>query len=207
MSEQTGEFLTHWQSDARLRWSGEDFAAQQEFVNDAVAGGDWADWSTPSAAMQLIQASLLGTPLEDGEKTDAIVLAGPVVELVAPAKLFGMAAGRLNNGGRLAGIVPCLRDNSPESALFMELAEAQLWPYCVEEEVREALDEAGFETAGAEAKIQFVAIPQFNRAVLNDEPGFKGFRQLFKEMEKQGYDPIEVGWGELRFAADLGKIS
>jgi len=201
MSEQTGEFLTNWQSDARLRWSAEDFAAQQSFVNDAVAGREWSDWSTPGAAMQLIQASLLGTPLEDSEKGDAIVLAGPVVELVAPAKLFVMAAGRLNPGGRLAGIIPCLRDNSPESSLFIELAAKRLWPYFVEEEIREVLAEAGFNTAG-DSEIQFAPIPQFNRSILNDELAFKGFRRIFDDLEEQGYDPVEVGWGELRFAVD-----
>jgi len=201
MSEQTGEFLTNWQNDARLRWSAEDFAAQQSFVNDAVAGREWSDWSTPGAAMQLIQASLLGTPLEDSEKGDAIVLAGPVVELVAPAKLFVMAAGRLNPGGRLAGIIPCLRDNSPESSLFIELAAKRLWPYFVEEEIREVLAEAGFNTAG-DSEIQFAPIPQFNRSILNDELAFKGFRRIFDDLEEQGYDPVEVGWGELRFAVD-----
>ena len=203
MSEQTGEFLTHWQSDAPRRWSRDDFAAQQAFINAAVTGREWSDWSTPGAAMQLIQASLLGTPLEESDKTDAIILAGPVVELVAPAKLLPTAAGRLNPQGRLAGIAPCLRDNSPESSLFMELAETQLWPCSVEEEIREALVDAGFDITGGSADVRFVAVPQFNRAVLKDELEFKGFRRIFDEMEKQGYDPIEVGWGELRFAVEI----
>lgn len=203
MSEQTSEFLTHWQSDAPRRWSPDDFAAQQAFVNDAVAECDWTDWSTPGAAMQLIQADLLNVALEDAEKHDAIVLAGPVVELVKPARLFAMAAKRLIPGGRLIVIVPCLRDNSPESQLFMDLSEAGLWPYFTDEEIREGLTECGFSSTGNDTNVGFTAIPQFNHVVLKDELGFKGFRQIFDELEKQGYDPVEIGWGELRINASL----
>ena len=205
MSEQTAEFLTNWQNDAPRRWSPEDFDAQQRFVNDAVGGDNWSDWSNPMAAMQLIQADLLNVALEDAEKHDAIVLAGPVVELIRPARLLAIAAPRLNKGGRLVGIFPCLRDNSPESQLFMELSESRLWPYFTEEEIREALNEAGFDSAVEESTARFSSVPQFNRAVLKDELGFKGFRHIFDELEKEGYDPIEVGWGELRINTPLAE--
>ncbi len=204
ISPVAGDFLTHWQNDAPRRWSATDFAAQQAFVNGQVEGREWTDWSTPMAAMQLIQASLLKAPLEDGDRHDAIVLAGPVTELVPPKELFSLAAGRLRPGGRLIGVFPCLRDNSPESARFMELTKAGLWPYFVEEEVREVLGEAGYDTCGSQAVAGFHAIPQFNRAVLGDDLGFKGFQRIFVEMEGEGYDAMEVGFGELRFAVSLG---
>ena len=47
----------------------------------------------------------------------------------------------------------------------------------------------------------FVSIPRFNLAVLNDELGFKGFNRVFARLSAEGYDPMEVGWGELRFVA------
>ena len=96
---------------------------------------EWADWSTPMAAMQLIQSSLLGVAMEEADRHEAIVVAGPVVELLPLAEVFEMAARRLNSAGRLVGVIPCLRDNSPESQLFMDLAAEQLWPYCVAEEL------------------------------------------------------------------------
>lgn len=199
--EPAGDFLTQCQSDAPRRWTAKDFARQQQFVNEGVAGRDWADWSTPMAAMQLIQSSLLNVPLEETGRHEAIVIAGPVVELLPPAAVFGMAAGRLKPAGRLVGVIPCLRDNSPESQMFMDLAADRLWPYCVAEELTELLGEAGFQVEGPGCG--FVAVPQFVNAVLKDELAFKGFRGIFDEMEKQGYDPIEIGWGELRFSATL----
>ena len=200
--EQASDFLTQCQTDATRRWSAEDFAAQQQFVNERVAGSKWADWSTPMAAMQLIQSSLLGVAIEETGRHEAIIIAGPIVELLPPAEVFGMPARRLKPAGRLVGVIPCLRDNSPESQLFMDLAAEQLWPYCVAEELTEALGESGFELddSGGDG---FTAIPQFIHAVLDDRLSFKGFRKIFDEMEKQGYDPIEVGWGELRFSAKL----
>jgi len=42
--------------------------------------------------------------------------------------------------------------------------------------------------------------------IVPDRPvSFEVFADDFDEMEKQGYDPIEVGWGELRFAAKLAE--
>lgn len=202
LSEHAGDFFTQCQTDAPRRWSTADFAAQQQFVNEGVAGNEWADWSTPMAAMQLIQSSLLGVPLEETGRHEAIVIAGPVVELLPAADVFGMAAGRLKPAGRLVGVIPCLRDNSPESQMFMDLAADRLWPYCVAEELTERLGEAGFQQDG-ESGSGFAAVPQFVHAVLKDELAFKGFRGIFDEMEKQGYDPIEIGWGELRFSAAL----
>jgi len=199
--EQASDFLTQCQTDAPRRWSAEDFAQQQQFVNDGVAGMEWADWSTPMAAMQWIQSSLLGVAMEEADRHEAIVVAGPVVELLPLAEVFEMAARRLNSAGRLVGVIPCLRDNSPESQLFMDLAAEQLWPYCVAEELMETLEESGFELEGEGGG--FAAVPQFVRAVIDDELAFKGFRKIFDEMEKQGYDPIEVGWGELRFSAKM----
>ena len=132
---------------------------------------------------------------------DAAVLAGPVVELLEPAWLFREAAAALRPGGRLIGIVPCLRDNSPESRTFADLAAETLWPYYTAEELLEMLREEGWrvelETGG------FFTIPRFKEAVLKGELGFKGFNAIFAGLAAQGYDPIEIGWGELRFAATV----
>jgi len=49
----------------------------------------------------------------------------------------------------------------------------------------------------------FVAIPRFNEAVLKAELHFQGFNRIFDQLVRQGYDPREIGWGELRFVAVL----
>ena len=162
--------------------------------------GSWVlrDRITPSRTQTY---DALDVAMEEADRHEAIVVAGPVVELLPLAEVFEMAARRLNSAGRLVGVIPCLRDNSPESQLFMDLAAEQLWPYCVAEELMETLEESGFELEGEGGG--FAAVPQFVRAVIDDELAFKGFRKIFDEMEKQGYDPIEVGWGELRFSAKM----
>jgi hypothetical protein len=195
------EFLETYPGDARIRWSPQDLAAQQEFVNGCVAGRRWLDWSTPSAAAHLVQAARGHIAVGAAEKYEALVLAGPVVELIEPAWLFRQAAAPLGPGGCLVGILPCLRDNSPESRLFADLAARMLWPYHTAEEILEMLRENGWQPdPGAGG---FAAVPRFNEAVLKDELGFKGFRGLFDRLTAEGYDPMEVGWGELRLAATL----
>ena len=47
----------------------------------------------------------------------------------------------------------------------------------------------------------FRAIPRFNEAVLKNQLAFKGFNRIFAELAAEGYDPMKIGWGELRFAA------
>ena len=83
--------------------------------------------------------------------------------------------------------------------MFAELAAATLWPCYTAEELAEMPGEAGGTTHLLAN--QFVAIPRFNEAVLKDELAFKGFRQIFTQLKAQGCDPMEVGWGEWRFAA------
>src|SRR5439155_21367437 len=51
------EFLENYQRDVSSRWSSADLAALQEFVNAEIAGRRWLDWSTPAAALQLVQAA------------------------------------------------------------------------------------------------------------------------------------------------------
>ena len=92
------EFLENYQRDAPVRWSPDDLAAQQQFVNAQVAGNDWLDWSTPDAALQLFQAFAGQTSAVIAEKSDAVVLAGPAAELLEPAWLFGEAARPLRPG-------------------------------------------------------------------------------------------------------------
>ena len=199
LSNAAGEFLEHYPHDARRRWSPEDLAAQKQFVSSQVASRQWLDWSTESAALQLLQAKLLATTISMGGSHEAILIAGPAVELVGPDELFVEAAERLEPGGRLIGIVPCLRDNSPESQLFAQFAVSTLWPYHTAEELMEMMREAGL-TANLEIT-RFVTIGRFNEAVLKDELRFKGFRDIFRRFETEGYDPMEVGWGELRIVA------
>src|SRR5438309_11174724 len=112
------EFLEHYQRDVPARWSPADLAAQREFVNAQIAGRRWLDWSTPAAALQLVQSAFGQTASGTAGKCEVVVLAGPVVELLEPTALFHQAASALAPGGKLIGIVPCLRDNSPESGLF-----------------------------------------------------------------------------------------
>ncbi len=192
------EFLQHYQRDLTCRWTSEDVAAQAAFASRHLGEGLWLDWSSPAAALELWQAGLGLTPLNTGPQ-ETILLAGPMAELLPSENVFRLATAHLKAGGKLIGIVPCLRDNSPESEFFARLAAEELWPYFTAEEIRELLCEAGLEPA-ADAT-GFVPIRRFNEAVLKDELGFKGFRRLFDKVEAQGYDPMEIGWGELRLVA------
>ena len=200
-SAAVGEFLDHYQRDVPVRWSPKDVAAQQEFVNGHVIGCRWLDWSTASAALQLVQAVQAQTFLGTHEKYDALVLAGPIVELIEPSTLFRQAVSPLRPGGKLIGLMPCLRDNSPESRIFAERSALTLWPYYTVEELLEMLCETGWEVDSAASG--FIGIGQFNAAVLKDQLGFTGFAKIFKQLAAEGYDPREVGWGELRFVARL----
>jgi len=200
-SATAAEFLENYHRDAPARWSADDLAAQREFVNAHLAGCAWLDWSTPAAALQLVQARHAETALGTAEKHDAVVLAGPVVELLEPARLFGQAVSPLRPGGRLVGIVPCLRDNSPENEEFMQLAAATLWPYFTAEELLEMLGESDWQVEPQGRG--FIAVPRFNEAVLKGQLGFKGFARIFEQLMGLGYDPMEVGWGELRFVATV----
>ena len=195
------EFLAHYGHDALLRWSETDREEQREFVNQHIAGSSWLDWSTEGAAMELIQASLTNIGVSGAGRYDALVLAGPVAELIEPAVLFQQAVAPVKSPGRLVGIMPCLRDNSPESQLFAELVAATLWPYYTAEELVEVLADAGWQF-GRESS-RFVSIRRFTEAVLKDQLSFKGFRKIFDQVEAQGYDPSEIGWGELRFVAEI----
>ena len=195
------EFLAYYRHDVQLRWSETDREEQREFVNQHIAGSSWLDWSTEGAAMELIQASLTNISVSVAGRYDAVVLAGPVAELIEPVVLFQQAIAPLKNPGRLIGIIPCLRDNSPESQLFAELAATTLWPYYTAEELIEMLAEAGWQIRRESSR--FVSIRRFIEAVLKDQLAFKGFRRIFDQVEVQGYDPSEVGWGELRFVAEM----
>jgi hypothetical protein len=200
----TAEFLQGYAHDAPLRWSPEDLTAQQRFTVDYLAGLEWDDWSSEPMALELVQASVLDMPLSVVPESTAIWLAGPIVELAAPDSLFRIATSCLKPGGTLAGIIPCLRDNSPESRIFAEGIARQFRPYPMVEELIEILREAGLEAGPGSA---FHRIPSFNRAVLGDKLAFKGFRRVFDELESQGYDPVEVGWGEWRFTSASRRIA
>ena len=195
------EFLAYYRHDMQLRWSETDREEQREFVNQHIAGSSWLDWSTEGAAMELIQASLTNISVSVAGRYDAVVLAGPVAELIEPVVLFQQAIAPLKSPGRLIGIIPCLRDNSPESQLFAELAATTLWPYYTAEELIEMLAEAGWQIWRESSR--FVSIRRLIDAVLKDQLAFKGFRRIFDQVEVQGYDPSEVGWGELRFVAEM----
>jgi hypothetical protein len=200
-SHAAAEFLQHYVHDAQVRWTAEDRQAQQDFVNSHLAGGRWLDWSNESSAMELLQASLVHPVSSAHTRYEALLLAGPTVELVDPSDLFAQALANLESGGRLIGISPCLRDNSPESQLFMDLTRLDLWPYHTAEELLEMLTESGAQLEPQDT--QFVPISRFKAAALKDELRFKGFRQIFDQLEKQGYDPMEIGWGELRLLAKV----
>ncbi len=195
-----GNFLASYAQDARRRWTREDRAEQQAFVHHRLCGRRWADWSTETAALALLQPGLVPAALAQGHEPDVVLLAGPLVELIDPLELFRAAADHLAPGGVLVGIVPCLRDNSPESDLFARLTAEAFWPYFVAEELLELLREAGF-TPNPDCK--FVPIPQFQHAALRRELAFPGFGEVLGRLQAEGYDAHEVGWGELRLAASL----
>jgi hypothetical protein len=201
-SQAGAEFLEHYQRDAPIRWSPNDLAAQSEFVRSHLIGGDWLDWSTPAATLQLFQATTGQAAAGIVEKSRAVVLAGPIVELLEPRALFRLALGPVGPGGRLVGIIPCLRDNSPESEQFMQHARTTLWPYYTAEELQEMLGETAWQL---EPQVSgFIPIPRFNLAVFHDQLGFKAFNRVFKQLSAEGYDPMEISWGELRFVAHWG---
>ena len=195
------EFLENYRRDTPVRWAPDDLAAQRDFVGAQIAGRVWLDWSTPEAALQLAAAVAGQVPAGPTEESEAVVLAGPIVELLEPVALSTQARGPLGPGGRLVGIIPCLRDNSPESDRFMHHARATLWPYYTAEELLEMLRETAWQIESPACG--FASIPRFNLAVLNDQLAFKGFNRVFARLSAEGYDPLEVGWGELRFVADL----
>ncbi|MBI4658334.1 MAG: hypothetical protein HY735_05730 [Verrucomicrobia bacterium] len=194
------DFLQHYAYDAQLRWSPDDFLAQQKFVARQTEAKRWADWSTSSAALQLLQGGQWPAAIGVGGPCETILLAGPMAELWAAEDLLCCAVEQLQPVGQVVGIIPCLRDNSPESQMFMKLTGATLWAYQTAEELLEIIGEAGL-TVSSEPS-GFVAVPRFNEAVQKDELRFKGFHEVFLRLEAEGYDPMEVGWGELRFVAE-----
>lgn len=193
------EFLRHYQADVPQRWSAEDLAAQSQFVEPWLAGKRWLDWSTEASALALLQNRLVPALGSWDENSQAILLAGPIAELIDPQELIHAAGSAIETGGYFIGILPCLRDNSPESQLFAEISAQSLWPYFMAEEWMEVLSEASLEVEQG----GFVPAPAFHRAVMQDCLQFKGFGEVFSKMSQQGYDPYEVGWGELRIAAKL----
>ncbi|HEY1172494.1 MAG TPA: hypothetical protein VGH19_14085 [Verrucomicrobiae bacterium] len=197
------EFLQHYPHDQALRWSEEDLAAQGRFVESAMTGLAWSDWSSPALALPLLQAAMLNTPTILDHGQDAILLAGPLTEIMLAETLIPLAQGHLNPAGRLVGIIPCLRDNSPESQRFMDLAAEKLWPYHTAEIWLELLQDVGFEAAGI--KGEFIARPQFARAAMAGKLQFTPFAELFRGVEAAGYGANEVGWGELWFVAKAGE--
>lgn len=197
------EFLQAYAHDQAFRWSEEELAAQGKFAEAALAGVSWSDWSDPALALPLMQAAMLGTPTALEHAYDGILLAGPLTEIMPAEILIPLAQTHLNPSGRLVGIIPCLRDNSPESQLFMDLAAEKLWPYHTAEIWLEVLQDAGFEAAGIQG--EFIAQPQFIASVLTGKLQFAPFAELLRGVEKAGYGANEIGWGELRFVAKAGE--
>ena len=195
----TAEFLQSYAHDQSFRWSEEDLAAQGRFAESAVAGLSWSDWSSPALALPLLQAAMLATPTILEHDQDAILLAGPLTELMPAETLIPLAQTHLNPSGRVVGIIPCLRDNSPESQRFMDLAAEKLWPYHTAEIWLELLQDVGFEAAGIQG--EFIARPQFARSALAGKLQFTPFAELFRAVEAAGYGAHEVGWGELYLIA------
>jgi len=193
------EFLQHYAHDQPFRWTAEELAAQGRFAESALAGTSWSDWSDSAMALPLLQAALLNTPTSLDHDQDAILLAGPLTEIMLAERLLPLAQSHLNPAGRLVGIIPCLRDNSPESQHFMDLAAEKLWPYHTAEVWLELLQDTGFTATGIKA--EFIARPQFAASALTEKLHFTPFTELFRAVEAAGYGAHEVGWGELYFVA------
>ncbi len=193
------EFLQAYAHDQPFRWTAEDLAAQGRFAEAALEGVAWSDWSDPILALPLLQAAMLNTPTSLEHDQDAILLAGPLSEIMPAETLIPLAQAHLSPAGKLVGIISCLRDNSPESQHFMDLAAEKLWPYHTAEVWLEVLQDAGFAATGIKA--EFIARPQFAASALTDKLQFKPFAELFRAVEAAGYGAHEVGWGELHFVA------
>lgn len=198
-SPAVAEFLQYYAHDQPFRWSAEDLAAQAQFVTQTTAGLSGSDWSDPALAMPLLQAAMLGTPTAIEHGYDAILLAGPLTEILPAETLLDLALGHLNPAGTIVAVLPCLRDNSPESQQFMDVAQAKLWPYRTAEEWLELFKEVGFDAT--QIKAEFVPIPQFVSSALTDKLRFTPFKEVFTAVEAAGYGAHEVGWGELRLVA------
>lgn len=194
-----GEFLQHYAHDSQWRWAPENLDSQKAFVERAISGCEWLDWSTQSAVLEVIQKNMTSVETVTKGDFDAVLLAGPIAEIVELENLFQQAVEHLNESGRVIGIIPCLRDNSPENSLFCEIAKEVLWPCYPAEEVLEMLREKGLEPHSDSCG--FVAVPEFSEAILKNKLRFKGFQQVFDQIQAQGYDATEVGWGEVRFVA------
>lgn len=195
------EFLQSYAHDQPLRWSAADLSAQAQFVEKTLNGTKWSDWSDPAVALPLLQAMMLDTPTSMEHDQDAILLAGPLSEIVPAETLVPLAQSHLSPAGKLVGIIPCLRDNSPESQHFMDLAAEKLWPYHTAEIWLELLQDTGLDASDIQS--DFVARPQFATAALQDQLHFKPFAELFRAVESAGYGAHEIGWGELHFIAQM----
>lgn len=193
------EFFQHYAHDQAFRWTEEELAAQGRFAESALAGNSWSDWSEPILALSILQAAMLNSPTSLEHDQDAILLAGPLSEVMPAETLIPLTQSHLNPAGRLVGIIPCLRDNSPECQHFMDLAAERLWPYHTAEVWLELLQDTGFAATGIRA--EFIPRPQFAASALADKLHFTPFAKLFREVEAAGYGAHEVGWGELFFVA------
>lgn len=193
------EFLEHYSHDQPLRWTEEELAAQAQFAESALSGVAWSDWSDPSIALPILQSAMLDTPSSLEHELDGILISGPLSEVMPAEMLLPLAQEHLSSTGKLVGVIPCLRDNSPESQLFMDIAAEKLWPYHTAEVWLEVLQDVGFVATGIKA--EFIARPQFAVSALAAKLHFTPFTELFRAVEAAGYGAHEVGWGELYFVA------
>ena len=124
---------------------------------------------------------------------------GADVELTDKEQLFTELFASAQPGQLIVGTLPCLRDNSPESARLAELMHEKLWDFWTAEELSEIIRDAGFEVIGN--RTQFRQNPRWNEAVLKGELQFQGYHSMFEVMMAEGFEPSEIGWGELWFVA------
>jgi hypothetical protein len=188
------DYLLHYNTDLKSRWSEEALRFQANFVTSRLPKNGIWDWSAPAITLQLLQARLLSEKTAPPPGTSLILAAGPLMELLSPSAIVEEAARSLKQNGRLIAIIPCLRDNSPENEFFAMHASENLWPYYTAEYWQETMQEGGFMTIDPP---QFKENREFSMAQIEGRMNFRGFMPLIEKLQNEGYDPIEIAWGDL----------
>ncbi len=196
------ELLATYPVDDPLRWPDAMQAERGRFVDAVVSNLSALDLSDPPVAFEIAQTALTGSNPAFSERFPALIMAGPLVDLIDPAALLSLVAPFLTPTAIVAGLIPCLRDNSPESAAFAEACAAAQWNCPTAEELLESLIECGLEV---QPGWRFIPSPVFRSESGLRKVCFGPHLRAIKAVESAGYDPGEIGWGELRFSGCLNQ--
>ena len=195
------EYLVSYNRDLPQRWTAQDLQAQSEFVGQALGQRPYLDLSKEEAVLHLWQNKVFSTGVGFGEQFQAAVLASPVTEVMDPQWVLSFAVQQLTLGGQIAAIIPCLRDNSPPNQAFAKLAEDYLWPIFTVDELLEMTAELGL-TAHL-PPTGFYPVEKFKQSLGEKSFIFSAFNKVADALISQGFDPMALGWGELRLSASI----